>query len=182
MKKLFLLATIAAVALTACKQTTEPVDMEAEKEAIMKVIQNESEFARDAKFEEFVNLYVHDEFNTRLRFLPDTFEIIKGWENVRNRLAYIDDREETELTTVNVSKENPLVKITGNTAWVVCDNIWQGEYEGEEIYNESLQVTFLEKSEGEWKISLAGWFSKPEPDDDDEDDAEDEDEEEEEED
>ena len=147
--------------LAACQPTPEPVDFDAEKRAIMEVIQNESEFARDGKFEEFVDLYIHDEFNTRLNFRLDTFFIIKGWENVQSTMEYLRDREVIEDNPITISKENPIVKITGNTAWLICDNIWQGVYEGEEVYYNSLQITFLEKIDGAWKISFAAWMQKP---------------------
>ncbi len=166
MKKLILLTSIILFTLAACQPTAEPVDIETEKEAILKVIQDESEFARDGKFEEFVDLYIHDEFNTRLNLGTDSYEITNGWENIKASLERIKDRDSTSYKSINVSKENPTIKITGNNAWLICDNIWHGTYEGEEVYNDNLQITFLEKVDGNWKISFAGWLNKPQPDDD----------------
>jgi len=174
MKKLAFLIPIIAFAVSACQQTAEPVDIEAEKEAIMKVIQNESEFARDGKFEEFVDLYIHDEFNTRLNFGMDSYEIINGWDNIKVSIESIKDRDSTTYQSINVSKENPTIKITGKNAWLICDNIWQGTYEGEEVYSDGIQITFLEKVDGEWKISFAGWLQKPQLDDDEDEDEVDE--------
>ena len=167
MKKLLFLFVIALV-FVACQEATESVDVEAEKEAILKVIQNESEFARDGLFEEFVDLYIHDDLNTRIICRPDSLSVIKGWDNILTNMSYLEEREKIEDNSIAITKENPIIKISGNSAWLVCDNIWQGVYEGEEIYSESLQITFLEKMEGEWKISFAAWFFKPEIDDQDE--------------
>ncbi|MEA1887492.1 MAG: hypothetical protein U9N72_09815 [Bacteroidota bacterium] len=163
MKKPILLISIIAFAVAACQQTPEPepVDINAEKDAILKVIQNESEYALDGKFEKFKDLYIHDDLNTRLNFRLDSFEIIKGWDNILERMKYLEEREEIG-NSITIKKENPIIKVTGNTAWLICDNIWQGVYEGEDIYSNNLQITFLEKVDGEWKISFAAWLQKPE--------------------
>lgn len=163
MKNLFLTLLLVAFAMSACQESTSPVDLEAEKEAILKVIQNESEFARDGKFEEFKNLYIHDDLNTRIICTSDSLSLIKGWDNISKYMSYLEEREMIEDNLISITKEYPTIKITGKSAWLVCDNIWQGVYEGEEIYSESLQITFLEKIEGEWKISFAAWILKPEP-------------------
>ena len=163
--KLSLLIILSALFVCGCQQVpdAEPVDLEAEKEAILKVIQVESEFARDGKFEEFVELYVQDEYNTRVIMRPDTMWLITGWENLYEEMSYIKDREPVENNPVSVLKENPVIKVTGNSAWIVCDNIWKGTYEGREIYSESVQVTFLEKIDGKWKVSFSSWTYKPVP-------------------
>jgi len=178
MKKIILVFIISCIALSACQESTAPVDIDAEKDAIMKVIQNESEFARDGKFEEFKDLYIHDDLNTRIILRSDSLSLIRGWDNISKHMSYLEEREMIEDNSISVTKENPIIKITGNTAWLVCDNIWQGVYEGEEIYSESLQITFLEKIEGEWKVSLAAWAYKPDIEGQDETDDESEDEEE----
>ena len=62
---------------------------------------------------------------------------------------------------VTISKSNPKMKIYQNTAWVVCENIWEGEQDTVSIRNEGMQITFLEKVENDWKISFVGFFEKP---------------------
>ena len=90
-----------------------------------------------------------------------------GRSKVKAGIESIKDRDSTTYQSLIVSKENPIIKITGNNAWLICDNIWHGTYEGEEIYIDGLQITFLEKVNGEWKISFAGWLNKPQPEEDD---------------
>ncbi len=58
-------------------------------------------------------------------------------------------------------KENMIIKVTGNTAWVTCDNIWEYSSDGEKGGYSNIQVNFLEKIKGEWKISFAAYYSKP---------------------
>ena len=58
-------------------------------------------------------------------------------------------------------KENMVIKVTGNTAWLTCDNIWEWTIDGNKGGYSNIQVTFLEKIKGEWKISFAAYYSKP---------------------
>lgn len=138
------------------------VDIEAEKEAIMAVIQAESESARDGDYEKLISLYIQDDLQTRLNLGSESYSIQSGWDELGPMFDRYKDPE-VDRSGVKISKENPIIKVTGNTAWIICDNIWEGEVEGEKRYWESLQVTFLEKVEGEWKFSFAAWLRKPEP-------------------
>ncbi len=54
-----------------------------------------------------------------------------------------------------------VIKVTGNTAWLTCDNIWEWTIDGNKGGYSNIQVTFLEKIKGEWKISFAAYYSKP---------------------
>ncbi len=162
MKKYALL--FGAIALIAGNSCTQKIDYEMEKEAIMKVVQTESENARDGNYEGLISCYIQDEFNTRLNMESGNFSIIKGWDKL---LPYFElfksSMEGSGYSGVTISKENAIVKVIGNTAWLICDNIWKGTYEGKEVKSDGIQITFLEKADGKWKISFAAWIDKPEP-------------------
>jgi hypothetical protein len=160
MKNLFLLIPFIAFVISACQQTAEPVDMEAEKEAIMKVIQNESEFARDGKLQEFYNLYLQDESTLYLGSTETLSRYFEGYNEIESNFQFLAEREDMDYSWVTISKNNPKFKIYQNTAWVVCENIWQGEKDTLSINNEGMQVTFLEKIEDGWKISFIGFLPK----------------------
>ncbi|MBN1132566.1 MAG: hypothetical protein JXR52_01470 [Bacteroidales bacterium] len=160
MKKI-LISSIVLISIVTFSCQTES-SIEKEKQAIMSVIQNESEFARDGNVEGLVDLYVQDEYNTRIIVNPESYYTLSGWDTLGSFFEQYKDRDEMDLSGINVSKENPIIKIMGNKAWLICDNIWEGTYEGEYLKNESIQVTFLEKVNGSWKISFAGWTFKPE--------------------
>ena len=66
------------------------------------------------------------------------------------------------LVHPSISKEDAVIKVLGNTAWVICDNIWKGTYEGEYMEWKSVQITFLEKIDGNWKFSCSTWIVEPE--------------------
>lgn len=138
------------------------VDVEAEKEAILAVIQAESESARDGDYEKLISLYIQDDLQTRLNLGSESYSIQTGWDELGPLFERYKDPE-VDRSGLRVSKENPVIKVTGNTAWIICDNIWEGEVDGEAVSWGGLQVTFLEKVEGEWKFSFAAWLRKPEP-------------------
>ena len=160
MKKLIFLFTIIVFALASCQQTAEPVDIEAEKDAIMKVVQNESEFARDGKLQEFYNLYVQDESTLYLGSTETLSRYFHGYKEIESNFEFLAEREGMDNSWVTISKNNPKFKIYQNTAWVACENIWQGESDTLSVHNEGMQVTFLEKVEDDWKISFIGFLPK----------------------
>jgi hypothetical protein len=51
-------------------------------------------------------------------------------------------------------KENVILKITGNTAWLICDNIWKYEFNDKSVEWGNVQIAFFEKMNGEWKFSF----------------------------
>ncbi|MDT8402738.1 MAG: hypothetical protein RQ743_13685 [Bacteroidales bacterium] len=160
MKNLFLLIPVIAFVISACQQTAEPIDMEAEKDAIMKVIQNESEFARDGKLQEFYNLYLKDESTLYLGSTETLSRYFEGYNEIESNFQFLAETEDMEYSWITISKNNPKFKIYQNTAWVVCENIWQGEKDTLSYNNEGMQVTFLEKIEDDWKISFIGFLPK----------------------
>jgi len=60
-----------------------------------------------------------------------------------------------------------------HTAWVICDNIWKWEAKGEPQTNQNIQISFLEKIDGEWKFSFNAFVAAPEPETEDEDEDDD---------
>lgn len=157
---LLFFSAIALIAGTSCQPK---IDVEKEKEAIMKVIQTESETARDANFEGLASCYVQDELNTRLNYSVNNYEVTTGWEKVKKILEGFTASTGQDYSGIKITKDNAVIKVTGNTAWLICDNNWKGTFGGTEVQNENIQVTFLEKVDGNWKISFAAWIEKPEP-------------------
>jgi len=61
------------------------------------------------------------------------------------------------------TKENMVIKVTGNTAWLTYDNKWEWTNDGIIGGYNNIQIIFLEKIKGEWKISFAAIYSKSQP-------------------
>lgn len=165
MKKYLL--TLFALILLAGTSCQEKIDIEKEKEVILSVIKAESEAARVGDYNGLISSYIQDEYNTRLNLGEDGYQIITGWDQLGSMFENFKERSEEDMSSVTNSKENAVIKVMGKTAWVICDNIWEGSDEEGQWKNETIQITFLEKVNGEWKFSFAAWLFKPEPEDDD---------------
>ncbi len=58
-------------------------------------------------------------------------------------------------------KGNLIIKVTGNSAWILCDNIWEYEYNNVAEKQTNMQIAFFEKVNGEWKFSFDAFIQKP---------------------
>jgi hypothetical protein len=106
-------------------------------------------------------MYVQDEMTTRLELGEYGFNRYEGWEEVGKLLGdFLSGEGMGGVDAVN-RKENVLIKVTGNTAWLTCDNIWEWTNEGEKGGYNNIQVLFFEKIKGEWKISFSAYYTKP---------------------
>jgi len=150
---------ILVIAGTSCQQA---VNVEKEKEAILAVLEEESAAMLENDTERVFDLHVQDELETRLELGEYGFNTYSGWDEVSGLLgdALSGDGELIGSNAVN-RKENMIIKVTGNTAWLTCDNIWEFNSNGEKGGYSNIQVNFMEKIKGEWKISFAAYYSKP---------------------
>lgn len=147
----------ALVISLSCQPT---LDFEKEKEAIMAVIQAEGDAFITEEKERLYDLFIQDDLNVRLGISGKSYTISKGWDDVKSIYdGYYTNRMEG-LESRN-SKDNSIVRISKNTAWVICDNIWDWEYQDREGRWSNLEVVFLEKINNEWKISFMSFLPAP---------------------
>jgi len=150
---------ILIIAGTSCQQT---VNVEKEKEAILAVLEEEGAALLAKDKDRLFALHVKDELETRLELGEYGFNTFKGWDEVGKLLGDVVGAEGPlgGEDAVN-KKENMIIKVTGNTAWLTYDNTWEWTLGGEKAGYSNIRVTFLEKIKGEWKISFAAYYSKP---------------------
>lgn len=154
--------SIIAILLFAGTSCQRAVDVEKEKEAIMALLKAESDAVLNGDME-FVNKnYVHDELTTRLEMGQYGYNRYEGWQSVEKLIGdFLEGEGGLGGDNAVNRKENVLLKITGNTAWLTCDNIWEWSNDGEtEGYN-NIQIVFFEKLDGDWKISFSAYYTKP---------------------
>lgn len=152
MKNLFLISALLITLFLSCQQK---VNVEKEQEAILKVLLEEGKTLAANDAEGLFNVYIQDE--TSLRLAGE--KIYSGWENIRPLLeSYLDYMEGNPDTNARNVKENVVTKVFGNTAWSVCDNIWEWDEDGKGQRSVNRQLTFLEKKQGEWKISTINFI------------------------
>jgi len=156
--KYTILATIilVAFALTGCEQ---PMDYEKEKAAIIAVMEKETSTYIDRDFDGMFSTHVQDSLNMRLTAGPSNVVFAQGWEDVSGHMT--GDQTEDDLGPdlhITVEKTNYRMKIYPQSAFVVCDQKWATKYDDDVVEMNSIQVRFLEKIEGEWKISFVSFI------------------------
>jgi hypothetical protein len=150
------LAALLAGLFSGCEKA---IDLEKEKAAIIEVINRETTAYLERDFEAMFATHVHDSLNMRLTAGVDNYVFVEGWENVSKHMT--GDQTEDILGPdlhIKVEKSNYRMKVYPSTAFVVCDQKWTSTY-GEEVTEiNSIQVRFMEKIEGEWKISFVSFI------------------------
>ena len=156
--------TILAILLflgTSCQLS---VNVEKEKEAIMTLLKAEGDAALARDMELVSDIYVHDELTTRLEMGQYGYNRYEGWEEVEGLIGdFLEGEGSLGGDNPLNRKENVLIKVMGNTAWLTCDNIWEWTIEGEKGGYNNIQVLFFEKIKGDWKISFTAYYTKPQP-------------------
>ena len=156
MKKIIysILALLLIVGCSSCQKT---IDIEIEKEAIKAVIEEETNSYIDNDYDRFASTYVQDKTFIRLNASKDEYNYIVGWG-----YNYIVGWEEISLAFRENSEGNPdtllyrfensnyKIKVYPESAWAVYDENW---YDKDGVLTEfNIDVRFLEKVDGEWKI------------------------------
>lgn len=150
------LLILAALAFSGCEQ---PIDYEKERAAIIAVMEKETQTYIDRDFEGMFSTHVKDSLNMRLTAGADNYVFALGWDDVSRHMT--GDQTEDELGPdrhITVERSNFRMKIYPQSAFVVCDQKWISEYEDDVTEINSIQVRFLEKLEGEWKISFVSFI------------------------
>jgi hypothetical protein len=149
MKK-YLLSIITLVLITGIS-CEKKIDIEKEKEAIIAVIEEETEAFFDSDIIRLSATHLQDDTNIRLTATKSGYTSIFGWENVK---AFFLDYFENEAEPGDFYevKTNYKIKVYPESAWAVFDNDY---YSGEgELLSKSIHTEFLEKVNGEWKLVL----------------------------
>jgi hypothetical protein len=146
---------IAALTLAACNQT---VDYNKERAAIIKVIQEETDAYLARDYDRLSATHVHDSLNMRLTAGADNYIFLQGWDEVGEFLMSDLTEDDLSANHITVEKSNYRMKIYPSSAFVFFDQKWISRFGDEETELNSIQVRFLEKIEGEWKISCVSWI------------------------
>ena len=154
-----------ALSLIAGSSCQEKIDIEKEKEAIMAVLQERGDAMIENDMERLFAIHVQDSLDTRLDYPLDenNYTIYAGWDEIKSLFESWAEMDRTGFEDAKNWKENVILKVIDDCAWLICDNHWSFKSEGEPGVRDNIQITFLEKIEGEWKISFTAFIQKPEP-------------------
>ncbi len=176
MKKI-IFSFLAVLVIPCCTPPQEEIDVAKEQEAIIAVIEEETDAFLNRDFDRLAATNVQDETNIRLAASESDYSYFVGWEQLSS--AYKEFfRDNPESDSGKYVKTNHHIKVYEESAWDIFDEI---RYDAEgEVSWKSIGVRFLEKVEGEWKIiylsqvNTSSYEDEGEEEDDDED-SEDED-------
>jgi hypothetical protein len=132
-------------------------DIEKENESVMSVLMAEADALLAADFDAFKALHTQGELETRIEMGIYGYSVYKGWDKVSDLIR--DFLKEGASEDVVNTKENCIVHVSGKSAWVTCDNVWF-DRSSQEIFYNNLQIAFLEKQGGSWKISFSAYYTK----------------------
>jgi ketosteroid isomerase-like protein len=156
MKKLVFAFLSGMILFSACQPK---VDIEKEKGSIKAVLEGETAAFLAKDLDKLSSFYVQDELNTRLQQTCSIeHPIYSGWSNVKSFLETMMKESGNEDTSVKNSKEDLIIKIKGDCAWVVNKDVWSWEANGKPATGYGIQTTFMEKIDGNWKISMFSYF------------------------
>ena len=160
MKK-FAFITITFLALGMISCTEESTDVEAEKKAIIDLINAETDAYMNFDFDKVTSFYVKDSLNFRLTTGADNHVFLEGWDQVEDffRDELINSNPNTpDNTHISVEKNDYRIKVFTDAAYVICTETWTYKMPDDTIQINSRQVRFLEKVDGEWKISFLSFI------------------------
>ena len=147
------------VAFVACTNN----QIEKEKDAIIKVLKEETDAFIANDIDRISAIHIQDSTTTRMSFGGREVSIHKGWEEVKGLFedSFRMNSSDSSWQNPKNYKENIMVRVSGNSAWLVCDNTWEYEYKKKERKFTNVQVAFFEKVNGNWKFSYDSYIPKP---------------------
>jgi len=150
---LFILALIVG---TSCQPK---VNIEKEKEAILALILEESDGVAAMDKDQVYSTHSQSSEEMRLELGVYGYRLYDGWDEIESLFG--DFLKGGNTDNIKISKENVQIKVAGTAAWLICDNVIQWGTGNEIDGYSNIQIVFLEKMKGEWKISFTAYYSKP---------------------
>jgi hypothetical protein len=134
----------------------------ADERAVMALLEDESRLAVEGDIDSLLSLYVQDDKNARLTVTKSASVMITGWDAIREHQANLLESSWMDWQDKQFSKDNVWIKVNGDNAWAVCDNVWQWR-EGEQHKQfQNIQITICERQRGRWRIAFQAFVRDPE--------------------
>lgn len=149
---------LALIWMASCRTAN---DVEAEKQAIIDVINAETEAYLDFDFEKVKSFYIQDSLSFRLTTGADDHVFLEGWDEIEAffRDELIEGNPHTPTDThISVMKDDYKIRVYERSAFVLCSEKWTYTMPDDEIEINSRQVRFMEKVDGEWKIAFLSFI------------------------
>jgi ketosteroid isomerase-like protein len=132
-----------------------------EEKAILNVLNEEGAALIALDMDRIAAIHIQDKTTTRLS--SNLNKVYSGWDEIKSLFErYFERVRNSANENSKNTKENVVIKVTGKTAWVVCDNVWKWEEDGEAKERINKEIAFLEKDHGKWKFSFYTFIPKSE--------------------
>ena len=125
------------------------IDIAKEEEAIIAVIEEETDAFRNRDFDRLAATFVQDETNIRLSASKSSYSYYVGWEQISSGFKESFKNNPEPYTGKHV-KTNYKIKVYKESAWSIFDEVRYGG--GGEVIWKGIGVRFLGKKDKEWKI------------------------------
>lgn len=139
----------------------EQFDMQTEAEAIMGVIERESQAFWLKDYDAWANCWVHAPYIRTLGWWErGGVTVIEGWDMLNERIAaHMQSNPEINPTASEVRREQINMRIASDMAWLTFDQygIDTGEKDMD-MPGLSRETRVLEKHNGEWKLVYVNWL------------------------
>ena len=132
----------------------EKIDIEKEKQAIITVLNEESQAYLDRDYELWASYWVQDESVRRLSASIGGYNFIT-WEEISNNIKEGLANDSSWLNTKDLKYEKLdfNIKVFPDCAWATYNEKFTGLYQDQPIKSDAIHLTVLEKKEGQWKIA-----------------------------
>ena len=148
MKKLFILAFAATLLLFESSCQTK-INEEKEKQDIIAVLEKSSQAWLNRDFEDMASTWLHDPFVARINVGSYGYSFSEGWnEQVARYRTFFENNQ--DLSPNKEIFSNYRVKVYPSSAFAMYDMELRNE--NNELLDERVYTTFLEKEDGQWKI------------------------------
>ncbi len=156
---LFVLLILAVLAATACQ---EQIDVDKEKEAIIAVVNAESNAYLARDFETLSSYMVQDSLHIQLYASKWNFEYVVGWEDAVEgyKKDFANDSAWNKMKNPRLERKNYYIKVYPQSAWAVFKTIYKWDEDTITHKWKVIETRFLEKVDGEWKITYVNNVSK----------------------
>lgn len=159
----FLLAAAApgALADSSSASAAEATALEAEKAAILEVIERQAATFWAKDFQAWANTWVQAPYTRRLGWSETGGVVsVEGWEAIAARMKQnMAENPMPNLTPAKLAREHLNFQIHGDVAWVTFEQ--HGVSTGEPRFDMpglSYETRILEKHDGRWKVAYLGYL------------------------
>jgi hypothetical protein len=156
---LFVLLILAVIAVSACQ---EQIDVNKEMEAIIAVVNAESNAYLARDFETLSSYMVQDSTHIQIYASKWNYEYVNGWEDAAEgyKRDFANDSAWNAMKNLRLERKNFNIKLYPQSAWAVFKTVYKWNEDTVEQKWKVIETRFLEKVNGEWKITYVNNVAK----------------------